>query len=152
MRWVSYIVVMGLGMVLAKLVVFYTTQAIEKNYQIILYSLSICDHCAVFETDIAKPYKSHKLAKRAPLKLVNMDDEGSGPHHLTKPITQAPTAVLFENGKEIARLEGLVAPFHFYLFVQKTLALKQPETAAAKLSLQAKSDKTLMEHNPAQGG
>ena len=129
MRWVSYIVIMLISMGVAQYVVNSTSKDLQKNYQVILYTLSICTPCAVYETDIAKPYNQHKLAKKAPLQLVNMDEEGSGPLHLTRPITQVPTAIIFKNGKEVDRLEGLVEPFLFYLFVQNKVGeLKQAET------------------------
>ena len=131
--------IMLTGMGAAQFVLHPSTKELEKQHRVILYTLSICTPCAVFETDIAKPYKQHTLAKKAPLLLVNMDEEGSGPHHLTKPITQVPTAIIFKNGKEVGRLEGLVEPFLFYLFVQNQVGGE--EQGETKASVQITRDK-----------
>jgi len=106
------------GAMLANFVVNKTNKKIKEQYEVILYTLSLCNHCAVFETDVVKTYKSHTLAKYARLVHVNMDDQGQGPYHLKAPIISVPTAIIMKNGKEQARLNGLVEPAFFYSFVR----------------------------------
>ncbi len=118
MRWVQYLMVALVGATLANFVVKKTTTKLEEQYEVILYTLSLCDHCAVFETDVLKNYKSHALAKYARLVHVNMDDQGQGPYILKTPITNVPTAIIMKDGKEQARLNGLVEPAFFYAFVR----------------------------------
>ncbi len=128
MRWLQYLVVLGLGMTLAHFIVKHNKQKIEENFEVIWYSLSICDYCALFETDIAAPYKTHSLAKTAPMVMINMDDEGSGPYHLQQPIQQVPTAIIMKDGREVGRVTGMVDKHYFYAFVRDALWSDAPNT------------------------
>lgn len=96
------------------------------RFEVVLYTMSVCDACALFETDIAAPYKSHELAKTAPMRVINMDANGSGPYHLKQPITQVPTAIIMKDGKEVTRLPGLMDKFFFFAFIRDVTALKWP--------------------------
>ncbi len=118
MRWVQYFVIALLGAVTANFVVQNHSQKLEEKFEVILYTLSLCDHCAVFETDYLPDYKVHALSKIAPLVMINMDEQGTGPYHLKTPISHVPTAIIMKNGKEVARLNGLVDRTFFYAFIR----------------------------------
>ena len=118
MRWVKYLVIALLGAFTANFVVKNHSAKLEEKFEVILYTLSLCDHCAVFETHYLPDYKSHELSKTAPLVMINMDEQGTGPYHLKTPISHVPTAIIMKNGKEVARLNGLVDRSFFYAFVR----------------------------------
>lgn len=118
MRWVQYLVIAALGAIAANFVVKNQSENLQEKFEVILYTLSLCDHCAVFETDYLPDYKSHELSKIAPLVMINMDEQGTGPYHLKTPISHVPTAIIMKNGKEVARLNGLVDRNFFYAFVR----------------------------------
>lgn len=118
LRLVQYLAIALVSAFFANIVVDKTGEKIKGQFEVILFTLSLCDHCAVFETDIMQEYKQHELAKSARLVRVNIDDEGTGAYHLGKPISHAPTFVIMKNGKEVARLSGLVDKVQFYVFVR----------------------------------
>lgn len=118
MRWIKYILICLIAGALAHFVTKHPSKQLKDQYEVILFTLSLCEACAVYETDIVSAYKSHALADKAPLKLVNMDEAGSGPVYLSQPVTTVPTAIIFKNGREVARMPGLVDKFHFYAFVR----------------------------------
>ena len=121
MRWVQYLVIALMGAMLANAVMKNVTAKIEKQFELVVFTLSLCDHCAIFETEIMKEYKTHALARTAPLVHVNIDDEGTRQYHLKQPITHVPTAIIMKNGKEVARLSGLTERAYFYAFVRDSI-------------------------------
>ena len=128
-RWIGYLAMALVGAVLAQTVVQQTKEQIETTYELIMFKTSICNHCAVFDQDVAELYKSHSLAKIAPWVNVNLDDAGTGKYHLSKPIDMVPTFVIMKNGKEIGRLPGVIDKFMFLAFVRDKV---YPTTKIAK--------------------
>lgn len=110
-----------MGALMADTVVKTTKVQIEKNFELIMFSTSLCNHCAVFDQDVAKIYKKHQLAKTAPLVKVNLDEAGTGPYILNKPIDVVPTFVIMKNGKEIGRLSGMMNKLMFLTYVRDTI-------------------------------
>ena len=106
------------GALIASYMVNNHSTKLGEKFEVILYTLWLCDHCAVFETDYLPEYKAHELSKIAPLVMINMDEQGTGPYHLKTPISHVPTAIIMKNGKEVARLNGLVDRSFFYAFVR----------------------------------
>ncbi len=128
-RWIGYLAMALVGAVFAQTVVQQTKEQIETTYELIMFKTSICNHCAVFDQDVAELYKSHSLAKKAPWVNVNLDDAGTGKYHLSKPIEMVPTFVIMKNGKEIGRLPGVIDKFMFLAFVRDKV---YPTTKIAK--------------------
>ncbi|GAA6212236.1 hypothetical protein NBRC116602_19770 [Hyphomicrobiales bacterium 4NK60-0047b] len=120
-RWIGYLAMALVGAVLAQAVVKQTTERLEATYELIMFKTSICNHCAVFDQDVAELYKSHSFAKKAPWVNVNLDDAGTGKYHLSKPIEIVPTFIVMKNGKEVRRLSGIVDKFMFLAFVRDGL-------------------------------
>ena len=128
-RWIGYAVMALIGASLAQTVANKTGKEIEKQFELIMFETSLCNHCAVFDDEVAKVYKSHSLAQMAPLTKVNLDEVGTRHHLLNTPIQLVPTFVVFENGKEIGRISGMVNKFAFLAFVRDKL---YPTTKIAK--------------------
>ena len=128
-RWIGYVAMALIGAAMAQFVADKTAEELTKKFELIIFETSLCNHCAVFDADIAKLYKSHSLAKKAPMVKVNLDEVGTGRYHLQKPIEIVPTFVVMKNGKEIGRMSGMVNKFAFLAFVRDKL---YPSTKIAK--------------------
>ncbi len=120
-RWIGYLAMALVGAFLAQTVVQQTKEQLETTYELIMFKTSICNHCAVFDQDVAGLYKSHSLATKAPWVNVNLDDAGTGKYHISKPIEMVMTFVIMKNGKEIGRLAGVIDKFMFLAFVRDTV-------------------------------
>ena len=128
-RWVGYVAMAMMGAFLAQAVTKETTKKLEEKFELIMFKTSICNHCAVFDHDVATLYNKHSLAKQAPLVNVNLDDAGTGKYHLTRPLEVVPTFVIMKNGKEVGRLSGMIDKFMFLAFVRDKI---YPTTKIAK--------------------
>ena len=128
-RWIGYVTMALIGVALAQAVVDKASQEITSKFELIMFETSLCDHCAVFDADVAKLYKSHILAQKAPLVKVNLDEVGTGRYHLDKSIDMVPTFVVMKDGKEIGRMSGMINKFVFLAFVRDKL---YPSTKIAK--------------------
>lgn len=93
-------------------------EKVADSFELIMFTTSICAYCAIFEKEIGEAYDSHELTKKAPLIRINLDEYGTGPYHLTKPLRYAPTFILMNNGKEVGRLTGHMDQFIFLTFVR----------------------------------
>lgn len=118
MRWMGYLAMALIGAATASIVVETFGKRVEENFELIMFSTSLCDHCAVFDQETARIYKSNSLSKKAPLIKVNIDEYGTGKYHLREPIEVVPTFIVMNNGKEVARLKGLVDKFLFLSFIR----------------------------------
>jgi thioredoxin-related protein len=83
-----------------------------------MFTTSICDYCAIFDEEIGQPYAQNDLSKKAPLIRINLDEYGTGPYHLKKPLMVAPTFVIMKGDDEIARMRGHMDRFSFLAFVR----------------------------------
>ena len=128
-RWIGYAAMALIGAALAQTVANKTSKVLEEQFELIMFETSLCNHCVVFDAEVTKLYKSHSLAKTAPMVKVNMDEVGTGRYHLNKPIQMVPTFVVMKNGKEIGRISGMVNKFSFLAFVRDKL---YPTTKIAK--------------------
>lgn len=118
MRWVAYLICALVGAVTAYFVVDKIGKKVEKNFEVIMFSTSLCDYCSLFEQEIGKEYESHSLAAKAPLIRVNIDEYGTGPYHLKKPLRYAPTFVIMKGDEEVGRIRGHMDKFIFLTFVR----------------------------------
>lgn len=118
MRWLGYLTMALIGAATASIVVETIGKKIEHNFELIMFSTSLCDHCAVFDQETGKIYKNNSLNKKVPLIKVNIDEYGTGKYHLRQPIEVVPTFIVMDNGKEVARLNGLVDKFLFMSFIR----------------------------------
>lgn len=125
MRWLSYAILAIIGGLVADTVVKKSGVEIISQYELVEYSTTLCTHCALFEQEMGSEYKNHSMARTAPLKFINIDEQGTGPYHISKPINAVPTFIIMKNGVETARLTGLVDKFHFLSFVRDNIELEE---------------------------
>lgn len=121
MKWLVYLICLTVGAVTAD---FLARKAIAEEpagYEVIMFTTSLCDYCAIFDEEIGQPYAGHELAKAAPLIRINLDEYGTGPYHLKKPLQIAPTFVIMKGDKEIARMRGHMDRFTFLTFVRDAI-------------------------------
>ena len=94
--------------------------------ELVMYRRDGCPWCAKWDREIGPIYPKTDLAKRAPLRLINLD------HDRDLPITHGairytPTFVLVENAKEAGRIEGYPGEDFFWVRVANLLEiLKEP--------------------------
>jgi hypothetical protein len=65
-----------------------------------------CPWCAIWNREIAPIYPKTELARRAPLRRVDLDRGERPDVTLKSPIRYTPTFVLVDGGREIGRIEG----------------------------------------------
>lgn len=123
MRWITYVVMGLIGAVMAIWVDKKTSNQIKEiyqkiNYELVLFSSPICTYCTYFEKNIIPFYQQHQLAKEVPIRSVNMEENGTGPYHLSSPIKTLPTIIIMKNGQETGRLNGITDKLFFLAFVR----------------------------------
>ena len=122
MRWFGYILMFIIGAIAADIlhdaVRNKVNETIENTTKLVMFSSPLCAYCTYFEQNVAPIYKRHSLSDVAPLHAVNMDEEGSGPYHLEKPIEVLPTFIVIKDGKEVGRLTGIPDKFYFLTFIR----------------------------------
>lgn len=121
MRWLSYVAIAIIGGLMADAVVKKMGGEIKSKFELVEFSTTLCTHCALFEQGMGVEYQNNTMARTAPIKYVNLDDQGTGPYHISKPISTVPTFIIMKDGKETARLTGLVDKFHFLSFVRDNI-------------------------------
>ncbi|GJM01908.1 MAG: hypothetical protein DHS20C08_04090 [Rhodomicrobium sp.] len=121
MKWLVYCVCLLTGGFIANYTAKHYSNPINEGYEVVMFSTSLCDYCAIFNEEIGKPYAENELSKKAPLIRVNLDEYGTGPYHLKKPLQYAPTFVIMSGDKEIARMRGHMDRFTFLAFVRDTV-------------------------------
>lgn len=76
--------------------------------ELIAFEAPGCLYCPVFRNDVAPSYAASRAGKWAPLRFVDINDEGAARFELAGPVTTVPTVVLVRDGVEIGRIAGYV--------------------------------------------
>ncbi len=101
---------------------FLAFSARASDTELVMFSSPACIYCQTFNRDVAPGYHASRLARRAPLKEVNIDRFGTKGYALAQGrITVTPTFVLFRRGREVARIRGYPGKKNFYRMVRQIL-------------------------------
>jgi Thioredoxin-like domain len=101
---------------------FLPLSAHAADTEIVMFGSKSCVYCQVFDREVAPNYHWSKAARRAPLKAINFDMEGTGGYALRGgAITVTPTFVMFKRGREVARIRGYPGKKNFYRMVNEIL-------------------------------
>jgi len=101
---------------------FLPLSAHADDTEIVMFGSKSCVYCRVFDREVAPNYHWSQAARRAPLKAINFDMEGTGGYALRGgAITVTPTFVMFKRGREVARIRGYPGKKNFYRMVDEIL-------------------------------
>jgi len=89
--------------------------------ELIMFYRDGCPYCAAWEREIAPIYDKTEIARRAPLRRVNL---GHNTSHvvLRSRVIYTPTFVLADKDREVARIEGYPGHDFFWTLLERTLA------------------------------
>lgn len=114
---------------------------VPSGFEIVVFERPDCATCLLFRRDIAPRYIASIRGGTAPLRFVDLSIrdpaarsavEGTYDGLLAKPLRLIPTAVIIEDGREFARIEGYTGPDNFFQMVAhafKMHAGRPPATA-----------------------
>ncbi len=110
------------GLVLVLLLAF-SAPVVAKagNKKLVMFGSKSCVYCQIFNREVAPNYRWSKMARKAPLKHVDINTQGTGGYALRSRITVTPTFVMFKRGREVARIRGYPGKKNFYRMVRQIL-------------------------------
>lgn len=92
-----------------------------NDTELVMFSAKSCIYCQMFNREVKPRYKWSKAARRAPLREVDIETDGTAGYPLRRQITVTPTFVMFRHGREVARIRGYPGKKNFYLMVNRIL-------------------------------
>lgn len=94
----------------------------SNGMQLMVFETKNCTYCDHFRYAVAPVYLNSEYAAKAPLTYVDVRQTDTSRLGLDAPITVAPTTVLTQNGREIARIAGVTGPDEFLAMVGHMMA------------------------------
>jgi hypothetical protein len=92
-----------------------------------MYRSAGCPYCAAWDRAIAPIYPKTDIARRAPLRMVDMNDPRAPKIALKGRILYTPTFVLVENSREIGRIEGYAGEDFFWAQLERLMLQLAPQ-------------------------
>jgi hypothetical protein len=80
--------------------------------ELVMFRRDACPYCAAWDREIGAIYPKTGIARRAPLRIVNLGDDAA--IRTLGPIIYTPTFVLAEVGEELGRIEGYAGDVFFW--------------------------------------
>lgn len=90
------------------------------GYEILVFERDACLTCRLFRRDVAPRYTASIRGQVAPLRYIDIATETDAARShpaLARPLRMIPTAVIVEDGREFARIEGYTGPDSFFKMV-----------------------------------
>jgi thioredoxin-related protein len=109
---------LGLGLVLLGLVLSAQASAAE----LLMFRRAGCPWCAKWDQAIAPVYPQTEEAKRAPLRMVDLDHARAPEESLARPVRYTPTFVLVDHDREVGRIEGYPGEEFFWGLLDELIA------------------------------
>jgi hypothetical protein len=89
--------------------------------ELVMFRRDGCPWCAKWDREIGPVYSKTELGRRAPLRVVNLDQGRDASVRVQRPIRYTPTFVLVENGEEHGRIEGYPGDVFFWVLLERLL-------------------------------
>jgi thioredoxin-related protein len=99
-----------------------TQRETTGRLELLVFEVDGCAMCDVFRRDILPQYQSGPAATRAPLRFVDINKTDPDRLALRERLTQVPTVVLMQDGREFDRITGYVGPGNFFRMLDWLLA------------------------------
>ncbi len=95
--------------------------AMAGDKELVMFGSKSCVYCQIFNREVRPNYRWSALGRKAPLREINIDRNGTGGYPLRRGITVTPTFVMFKKGREVARIRGYPGKKNFYKMVKQIL-------------------------------
>jgi hypothetical protein len=82
--------------------------------ELLMFRREGCTWCQAFDRAIGPVYPKTDLARRAPLRHLDLDGDPRPNVELAYPVRYTPTFVLVSNGREVGRIEGYPSEEFFW--------------------------------------
>lgn len=102
-----------------------------KAAELVMFEQQYCSWCEAWHEEIGGIYGKTAEGKRAPLRRVDIDDPLPKEFNDIEPTVYTPTFVLWEDGKEVARLRGYPGDEYFWFLLGEMLE-KLPNSDTAR--------------------
>jgi thioredoxin-related protein len=99
-----------------------TQREASGRLEVLVFEVDGCALCDVFRRDILPQYQAGPTAKRAPLRFVDINTSDPDKLALRSSLSQVPTAVLMQDGREVDRITGYVGPSAFFRMLDMLLS------------------------------
>ncbi len=90
--------------------------------ELLVFEADGCPMCDVFRRDILPQYQAGAAATRAPLRFIDIGKTDPDTLALRSGLSQVPTAVLMQDGREVDRITGYVGPSNFFRMLDTLLS------------------------------
>ena len=94
--------------------------------ELLMYRRAGCPWCLAWDKEVGPVYPKAEIARRAPLRMVDLDAGASAHVELTRPIRYTPTFVLARDGREVGRIEGYPGDSFFWGLLDKLESYLDP--------------------------
>ncbi len=84
------------------------------SLELVVFESPRCDYCPLIRSNILPAYQRSSNAKDVPMRFVNLDAVDTNAMGLSTPLRIMPTIVLMNDGAEVDRISGYVAPQMFF--------------------------------------
>lgn len=101
-----------------------TTQA--SAAELLMFRSAGCPWCAAWDQKIGPIYPKTDEARRAPLRMVDLDHTTAPDVELTRPVRYTPTFVLVDDHREVGRIEGYPGEDSFWGLLDALLTKLPP--------------------------
>lgn len=88
------------------------------RFEILVFERAGCRYCEVFRADVARRYRELPMARKMPMRFVDVERADIGALRLKADLRIVPTAVVMKDGAELDRVQGLVSAQGFFLLLQ----------------------------------
>ena len=101
----------------------FTHPSRAPSAELVMFETRYCAYCRLFDRKVAPEYAQSRAGAMLPIKKVDIDRQGTAGYPLRKPIIATPTFVLFDKGRELARITGYTGKDNFFKIVSQMLKL-----------------------------
>jgi thioredoxin-related protein len=98
-----------------------TQRETNTRLEVLVFEIEGCALCDVFRRDIAPQYQAGSVASRVPMRFIDINKTDPETLALRAHLSQVPTVVLMQDGREFDRITGYVGPTNFFRMLDALL-------------------------------
>jgi hypothetical protein len=115
--------VLGVLMLAAGLL---TSPAGLRAAELLMFEDGYCSWCRRWHAEVGPSYPSSPAGRQAPLRRLDIGDQGTAGVSLARPVHATPTFVIVDRGQEVGRIVGYPGSDYFYPRVAEILTRLSP--------------------------